>query len=230
MMSRMLPQLTLYDILCYLFPGTVVTSWVYFIFPIPMFEKMVPDTKSALFWVTFLISGYIVGHLLQAIANYTIDCDPLLAKFKISSKFKIPTELKQTVISIIKKSHHNLIFEFKKEAHSLNDKDILDICKAHVLKCGCFPEREIFTCREDFYRGLAIAFLFMLLYGILLYYLFGKNKILGIKPSWVELLIIAIFMFSAAYLCRQRFKRFKEYKYRGTIFAFINCFLFNKNK
>ncbi len=208
---------TLYEIFGYLMPGTIAAAalaiflWATFhgdsVLPLS-FWRLSPSGL-----LTLLFLAYVIGHLVQALANPLLkgaderlmsDQNPaaVIAKHRL-------TQLIQGVAPIA------VTIDYIWQQRVMDER---------CIQAGQQGDREIFTYREGFYRGSTVAT--VLFCAGLAACIFAGNLRLLIgdtifAPSRWELGVVLAISALGAWGLYRRFQRFSEYRVARVIAAFI---------
>jgi uncharacterized protein YegP (UPF0339 family) len=197
--------ITLYDLFGYLIPGIVALSGIGLFFWAVLDPGLKPDGDlTAVVWTALFLIAYLLGHVVQAIANltprlkYSLDetwhDDPTAGLFKgviekkLGAKGLLPTDA--------------------------NQKQTYRMCDIVVTQKSATSEHELFTYREGFYRGMSVA-LTLLAIGLFARLVKGPATITLDKDHtatrWMLFFYLAATLV-AVYLYFQRFERFTRLK------------------
>jgi len=214
-------RITLYDIFGFLLPGAFTFIGLYLIAWKILFPSQVQDWSGITTggWISLLILFYIFGHIAQAIVNAVIHKIPKYSDEKQKQNIfsNLPEEIKDKVFENL----HSLL---KVELAKNDVSTALDLMDHYVQQHGNCESREIYTYREGFYRGFAVA-LFLLAIGLFFkcsgpdgwFMIFGTKITLASKT----LLYIGIMAFVMIFPILQRYLRFKRYRVLNTVYSFI---------
>jgi|SRR5207302_5944388 hypothetical protein len=211
-------QFTLYDIFGYLLPGAAILLaailffWTFFW---PTSSLTLPSTLPVLTSTSLLFGAYLAGHVGQALGN-------LLEKLS-KARGKLDTELPLSP-EMAKLFIQEVVTRFGEQARQLKANELFHLCD-QTLVHNCSPgEREIFTYREGFYRGNAVALSFVTLALVArlvsapaLVVLLGRGFELHRGP----LAFAAVLTSVGACLCYSRFLRFAKHRYTSCLLRFL---------
>lgn len=216
-------QVTLYDIFGYLFVGLVagaslwILGWA-LVFP----HAALRDPKlSSSEWLAAVIAAYIVGHLVQAVANLVFERASLMPKAYVAWMW-MPKDLRS---GIVKKLDLTAPEEGArapdKEKFALDAYELCDIVVTQNANAG--GDRQVYQYREGFYRGLTVAF-FGGFVAVLLRALHNGQAVIGphaqhIVTGWEYLVALAV-LATAAWLSYHRYLRFFDYKLHNAFGSF----------
>ncbi|QNF31217.1 hypothetical protein HUW51_00225 (plasmid) [Adhaeribacter swui] len=162
---------SLYDIFGYLLPGLVgvvairLLAWV-IIYPDHILN-ITPLSNSIFLFAIGLVS-YIVGHFIHAVGNWL----PITKSVKLDAyqnhtsrsslnfigRYLDQYKLSQETITLINEA---LSRKFGSEYLKLNNDEKFNLIDEYRILSEKENEREIFTYREGFYRGMVISLLFL---------------------------------------------------------------------
>lgn len=144
-------QVTLYDIFGYFLPGVIVVlalSILFWTFFWPTSPYVVYTDFSIPVVVIFAFAAYVAGHVAQGVGN-------LLEKLP-SAKQVIDGSL-PTTDDLATSLREALVKRFGRGAQELPPREIYQLCDQTLIHHGSLGEREIFSYREGFYRGVCVA-------------------------------------------------------------------------
>lgn len=151
-------QVTLYDIFGYFLVGIVavcslsIFGWAV-LFP---GGHLTEPSLSSSAWFAVLIASYIVGHLIQAIANKVFEHSSLKPLAHEAWEW-MPAQLRAGIVTHAKAGTLPATADpAVKEAYAFKLFEVCDIVDSQKAVAG--GDREIYQYREGFYRGLTIAF------------------------------------------------------------------------
>ncbi len=201
-------KVTLYDIFGYLFPGLVALAGLG-IFGWSLFWPKHPlhaFVKGGAGWFALIVTGYIVGHLVQAIAN----------RLELSPEQKLFNALPEGL-------QHEVEAGTKVTGDAAGFWNYL-ICDTAIAQNGSTGDREIYQYREGFYRGLAVAFPIVV---VALFVRLGRDGAAVKSGHTVHTLssgvlwALAITAFLAAVLAWDRYRRFQKYKINNAFLGYL---------
>jgi len=211
-------QFTLYDIFGYLLPGAaillaaILVFWTLF-WPNASFK--LPSTLPVLTSTSLLFAAYLAGHLGQALGNLLEKLSK--ARGKLDRELPVSPELGKLVLQAV-------AARFGELARTLEANELFHLCDQTLVHNGSPGEREIFTYREGFYRGNAVAFVFVSLAFVarlvcapITVVLLGKSLELHRGP----LALAAVLTGFSAWLCYSRFLRFAKHRYTSCFIRFL---------
>lgn len=208
-------RVTLYDVFGYLLPGLVafgaVTIFVWAtVFPSAALHE--PKLSSSE-WIGVLLASYVLGHLVQAVANMAA---PLRGRAQAALDWSpFDTEI-ACAVHVPPLSGNPT--DAERDARA---RRIFELCDIAVSQKGTTADREMYQYREGFYRGLAASFVLGLV-AVVVRAAVGGNALVG-KTHLVtggEYLLACVFLAVAASLAYHRYARFFEYKLHNTFGAF----------
>lgn len=210
-------QVTLYDIFGYLFPGLVtlgaltIFSWAAFL---PASGLTTPRL-SGTWWIAVFVTSYVLGHLVQAVAN-------LLVKW-------IPPFGPSALAALDWSPHGSAIpgaLGFGTRPESAREAELwaaqlFEAADIVVAQQGKTDDRTIYQYREGFYRGLTIAFALSFAAVVIRAFLHG-DALVGRHTFLTggELAFAATALFFAMVLSHDRWRRFYALKLHNTFVAF----------
>lgn len=211
-------QITLYELLGYLFPGMIallsVWTGLHALFwpraPLPLWA----DSSSNKTIIVLLLVAYLLGHMVQGLAN-VLQRFPLV---KPDHNFHLPAELKTCLRAA-------LSTQYRVNADKLTISDIFDFCDEVLLHYKSVGEREIFTYREGFYRALFVSLALLTLAAAILGSASpGASILLSDKTILVPrgfFFSIGILSAVGALIALQRYKRFARYRIPRCLLRFL---------
>jgi len=203
-------RVTLYDIFGYLVPGLVALTGVAIFFWAVFVPNLKPDVDlKGVVWTALLLIAYVLGHLLQAVANNV-------------PGFAFPIEQKWREDRVA--GPFQTIIKAKLEAKDLlpdpaDAEPMYRICDEVVVQKGETSERELYTYREGFYRAMAVA-LVLLAFGLTFRLASGPASITVDKPHEVTRAMLAFFVvvvLAGVVACYGRYVRFARYRARTVL-------------
>lgn len=216
-------QVTLYDIFGYLFVGLVAVAslWILgwaLVFPDAALRE--PPLSSSE-WLAVLIVGYVVGHLVQAIANKVFERPSLKPKAREAWEW-MPVELRKKILERLDVPKPGADAPAKdQEAFASKVYELCDIVVAQDGDAG--GDRQIYQYREGFYRGLTVAFLFGFV-AVLTRALHNGQALIGPGERHVvsgsEYVFALAVLGVASRLAYRRYLRFFEYKLHNAFASF----------
>lgn len=213
-------QLTLYEIFGYIIPGMITLSAVLIVYWTSFMK--VPfsvDAISPQGWWAIAFAAYLIGHLIQAVANLgfmTIWIPTVDLVFGTKAPLALPAP-------IIAEAHAFALEKTKLPTGSkISGSQTFEICDAFLQQRGNSDTRDIYVYREGFYRGCFISSL-LLGAAIILRALCKDSKLLidgrYMSFSRLELLAVAFVLMGSAILFFQRFRRFGKYLIANSIYS-----------
>jgi len=211
-------QVTLYDFFGYLLPGaaigaaTIVLFWTLFW---PRESLTLPSTFPALATTCLVFIAYLAGHLGQALGNLLEKVSP--GRAKLDKDLPLSPELSKLVIDAVAN-------RFGDQAKTLQAKELLHLCDQTLVHSCSLGEREIFTYREGFYRGNAVALTLLTLALLVRLICTPATVTIGagaFEIHWAPLVLAAALTAISAWLCYARFLRFAEHRYRSCFLRFL---------
>lgn len=143
---------TLYEVFGYLLPGGMVflafvlLYWALFV---PSFPLGIASFQVGLVtWVSVVMSSYILGHAAQAIAN---EYFRVVEKKVLDSQ---PAWMRERAVQAAREL-------LKVTTSEIDARWIAIAMDEYRVQTGKAGDREIFTYREGFYRGMALALFFL---------------------------------------------------------------------
>jgi|Deesub1362A_J573_1020465.scaffolds.fasta_scaffold02991_8 hypothetical protein len=211
-MEKLLSTYSLYETLGFLFPGMLIVGEITFLLVSLDKANFSSFSKYGIsFGIFFVLASYLVGHLIQAAANYM---EKLV--FKIKS-IEPPTRDilggKSDLFSDpLKKKIREAAQDYFNLPSTVSEKDIYKLCYSLILSKGLGARAETMNALYGFYRGMTAASLLSLaIFLVLLFFYYNT--------SWfvVYLLIFLCFLVATS-LFFNRFRRFSlrfaDYVYR----------------
>lgn len=237
-------NITLFEIFGYMLPGVIATiavSLFFYIFTFSGTEVVLPQFSNVLVGSIAVIS-YFTGHVVQSLANIlfrkmyraeevlleTANDEVALGWFltlerKIDGKFfgnhnKLPSDLLESIAT----SLSNI---YKITPNTISPSTMYKLCDSYVLQKGNVSEREIYTYREGFYRGLSVACLMLLVATLTMCFL-EPFTVVCLKTFAVDLRVKDFLFLSAlssigTILFYYRYKRFYNYRVVIAVTSFI---------
>lgn len=210
-------RVTLYDLFGYLAPGLVALTGVGLFFWAVLDPGLKPDGDlKAVVWTALLLIAYLLGHLVQGIANYTPGLKYSLTETwwddSVAKAFRgvIEKKLKAKGLLPDAADGRHLSAASKLEAQ----KQTYRICDVVTVQNAKTSERELFTYREGFYRGMSVALLIVAV-GLLARLIRGPATLTLDKDHTADRWMLFFFLVAvlvAAYLYFLRFERFTRLK------------------
>lgn len=198
-------RVTLYDLFGYLAPGLVALTGLGLFFWAVLDSGLKPDGDlKAVVWTALLLIAYLLGHVIQAIANVT----PGLKYSLTGSWWEEPIAKPFRPVIEAKLKAQGLLPE------DANADQTYRICDVVAVQKVATSERELFTYREGFYRGMSVA-LVIVAGGLFARLLRGPATITLDKDHTADrwmLLFFLVAVLVAAYLYFLRFERFARLK------------------
>lgn len=197
--------ITLYDLFGYLIPGIVALSGIGLFFWAVLDPGLKPDGDlKAVVWTALFLIAYLLGHVVQAIANFTPGLNYSLVETWHDDSTAGPFKG---------------VIEKKLEAKGLlptdaDQKQTYRMCDIVVTQKSATSEHELFTYREGFYRGMSVA-LILLAIGLFARLLEGPATITLDKDHTATRSMLFFYVVAtlvAAYLYFVRFERFTRLK------------------
>lgn len=237
-------NITLYEIFGYVLPGAIATlavSLFYYIFTVSGTEVVLPQ-MSKTFAALIGIIAYFSGHIVQTLGNIayrnmykaedvlleTKDNEERLGWFLslercIDSKFfgnhnRLPKDLLQSIAI-------SLSDIYKIAPDAISGGTMYKLCDAYVLQNGNVSEREVYTYREGFYRGLSIS-CFMLVFATLCMCFLKPMTLIWINTFSIEIRLkdfLFVFLLASigSILFYYRYKRFYNYRIVIAVTSFV---------
>jgi len=212
-------RFTLYEIFGYVIPGLpteaalVFIYWFLFHADHPL--QIATGTLLSVDFAAVLLFAYLLGHSVQAVANLVLRFkdDELLCKGSADSK------------RILLETAHRLAgAQLGVETGKLAFKEFFRYMDEYAVQSGATAERDMFTYREGFYRGNAVAV------GLLAIVVAVRIPFGGVviqvssnlfNASRGELGFLAAVLAAVSFMCFRRFRRFSEYRVNKVLNAFI---------
>lgn len=237
-------NITLYEIFGYVLPGAIATlavSLFFYIFTVSGTEMVLPQ-MSKTFLALIVIVAYFSGHIVQTLGNMVYrnmyKAEDVLLEINVSeerlgwflslercvdSKFfgnhnKLPKDLLQSTAIL-------LADIYKVAPEAISGGTMYKLCDAYVLQNGNVSEREIYTYREGFYRGLSIS-CFMLVVATLCMCFLKPMTLIWINTFTIEIdfkdfLFVFLLATSGTILFYYRYKRFYNYRIAIAVTSFV---------
>jgi len=211
-------QVTLYDFFGYLLPGAailaaaIVLFWTLFW---PLAPLTLPSTLPVLATTSLVFIAYLAGHLGQALGNILEKVSP--GRAKLDKDLPLSSELTKLVTDAA-------VDRFGDHTRTLQAKELLDLCDQTLVHSGSLGEREIFTYREGFYRGNAVALALVTLALVVRLVCAPALVAVGSRDFEIyraPLALAASLTALSAWLCYARFLRFAEHRYRSCFLRFL---------
>jgi len=198
-------QVTLYDIFGYFLPGVIlvfalsILFWTLF-WPASPYVIYTEFSIPVLVIVAFI--AYVAGHLAQACGNFLEKLPE--AKKTIEDELPLSKELNA-------RFREALVERFGNSAKHLSARETYQLCDQTLIHHGSLAEREIFSYREGFYRGICVSF--MVLGIALIVRLFRSPVQLWVVDSplnisYGPLILAALLSVFGAWLSFRRYLRF----------------------
>jgi uncharacterized protein YegP (UPF0339 family) len=210
-------RVTLYDLFGYLAPGLVALTGLGFCFWAVLDPGLKPDGDlKAVVWTVLLLLAYLLGHVVQAIANFIPGLKFAIAENwwedSVAKAFRgvIEKKLKAKGLLPDAADDRHLSAASKLEAQ----KQTYRICDVVTVQKAGTSERELFTYREGFYRGMSVACLIVAV-GLFARLIRGPATITLDKDHTADRWMLVFFLVAvlvAAYLYFLRFERFTRLK------------------
>lgn len=211
-------KLTLYDWLGYLIPGSILIISIYIVIKDCEVLDELNITNSGDFkfveGLVFFFFAYLMGHIIHAIANITIDLLPYGAyppevyfKTKLTEDFS-PTHIKAINRILSKKFEFDLSDDEEKEL-----KINYWLCYSDVVDNIENSLSQTFLNINGFYRGTVVStFIASLIF--IIYSMTEENNLEFLYLGFI-LIIFSVFLY-------QRAKRFKNYLTKAVYFEFLS--------
>jgi uncharacterized protein YegP (UPF0339 family) len=198
-------RVTLYDLFGYLAPGLVALTGLGLFFWAVLDPGLKPDGDlKAVVWTVLLLIAYLLGHVVQAIAKYIPGLNFAIAENwgndKTAGKFQALIEAKLKAKGLL--------------PAGADEKQTYRICDVVTVQKAETSERELFTYREGFYRGISVALLIVAV-GLFARLIRGPATITLDKHHTADrwmLLFFLVAVLVAAYLYFVRFEQFTRLK------------------
>jgi uncharacterized protein YegP (UPF0339 family) len=210
-------RVTLYDLFGYLAPGLVALTGLGLFFWAVLDPGLKPDGDlKAVVWTVLLLIAYLLGHVVQAIAGYI----PRL-KFAIAENWWGDSVAKAFKDIILKKLTAKGLLpddadgpDLSEDAKRESQAQTYRICDVVTVQKAGTSERELFTYREGFYRGMSVALLIVAV-GLFARLIRGPATITLDKDHTADRWMLFFFLVAvlvAAYLYFRRFLQFTRLK------------------
>jgi hypothetical protein len=210
-------QVTLYDIFGYLLPG-LVTLGALTIFSWAVFAAgtgLSTPRLSGAWWIAIFVASYLLGHLIQAIANLAA---ARIARFGPSALAALDWAPHGSAIP------DRLGFGTRPDAKAeLWAQQVIEAADVIVAQDGKTEDRTVYQYREGFYRGLTVAFT-LAFAAVVVRAFVGGDALLG-RHTFIttgEYSFAAATLFLAVVLSHNRWHRFYGYKAHNTLVAFAS--------
>jgi len=214
-------KFTLYDLFGYFIPGAVTAIalglfiWTTFYDGTTLsVPKLRSETSTLL-----LIGCYVAGHMSQAAGNLLAGLIPK----KLTAM--LPASVANTVPQEVESAARALLSDLTGSALARDPEWLYRTCDEAVVQAGKPGDREIYTYRDGFYRGLFVSFIIL---GIaILVRMIAATKLFVRAfgepyPIPISLLGICLFVcFAASILSYVRYVRFKNYLMGEAMLGFI---------
>lgn len=215
-------QLTLYEILGYIFPGIFGLISIAILYWTVFWSNKVININLNLTIgqiVVLLISVYVTGHIIQAISN------SINKYFKKPEEFILSISEKNSLSEEILKRLFLLINEnFLVDANKISKTDIYFLCDSALLQNETIGQREIFEYREGFYRGMSIT-CFILSIVIVIRSIVPdfcvKLDEYVVNIDLLHGLFFSLVFIIFGYFNYIRFRRFARYRVTNAIFGYL---------
>ncbi|HEY4089739.1 MAG TPA: hypothetical protein VGM43_27625 [Bryobacteraceae bacterium] len=210
-------EVTLYEVFGYFLPGCIVLLSLWLVFhtafwprdPLILWQQLSKQGVAVLFF-----ASYLLGHLAQALGNALQDF-----------KFFEPNDLSLGNTEMDKCLRSAVSFRFKVQADQLSSGELYGLCDETLLHNKSLGEREIFTYREGFYRGVSIGLIILatsLLSSLILTIPIHVRLGATTTDMWpAPVIFLSSLSALGAYLALGRYKRFKEYRFRRCALRFL---------
>lgn len=214
-------KFTLYDFFGYLLPGTIfiiaiaILFWTIY-FPNTLISYIKLPTEV---WILLVFFAYIFGHIIQGIANLF---EKIFGKYDdlVGYRHK-ESSLPETIINGAKSKISSLI---NLDENKITMKWLYRICDETIVQNGITEEREMYTYRKGFYRGLTTSF-FILFLSLIFRMIISKAKIsiLGSpqEVNWTILLFFILISLIGFIFSWIRYERFSSYLVEQAILGFL---------
>jgi len=241
-------RFTIYEVLGYLFPGAVVFAAILIVLWGLKWHNFQLDNlnqASRRELAVIAVVVYLLGHLAQAIANWTdrltekllrANSDGVAAKIVRGLKWafleKGVEQTKQGLLAerIMDRVRDQASDYYRLERSSLDDMVLNQLCDAAVVMSGAPEEREIYIYREGFYRGIwlglilvALAFLFPLFAKLAGCNISVTTAGQTFKPSCPTLGLLAVASWVCSCFAYGRYWRFRNYRVEGAFLFFLSA-------
>lgn len=213
-------ELTLYDIFGYLFPGIVTIVALYLV----VWRVMLPNDQnlnglSSTGWTAFIIAAYVIGHFTQGLSNVI---SRLLRENPEHAVIANPDLVPRSVIQLATARACRPIP--LPDAERVNPQTLYDIMDHCLQQHGRTDNRDLYICREGFYRGLSAA-LWLLTIGAMFHLNGGRRDlaVFGINVTVTPALALFATVLSAvmAISAVMRYRRFAAYRVKNVVYAFL---------
>jgi len=211
-------QVTLYDIFGYFLPGVIVVFALTILFWAmcwPRAPYVIYTDFSGPVIAIFALTAYLCGHLSQACGNF-LEKVPR-AEAILEKRFLIDGELG----SGLKKA---LAQRFGHGADKLLPREMYRLCDESLVHHGSIGERDIFTYREGFYRGVCVALALLAVALIVRLVRFPATLWILDSPTEIPfcaLLVAVLLSIVGSWLCFRRYLRFAEHRIRTCLLRFL---------
>lgn len=212
-------QITIYDIVGYLFPGIFALFGLY-LASCPLFahcESVLVRFTSAKFAALALLA-YVLGHCIQGVANWL---DRLLAPKTALTRILGPEQ--DASVAHVRCARRRAATLFGVPVEAIGGQDLYGLMDGYALQHGKTETRDMYIYREGFYRGLAVAFLFIAFGAIIR--LLGEHHAAVIGGRAVLSREMLLFLLAASLfatrICYQRFRRFESYRLNHSLYSFL---------
>jgi hypothetical protein len=211
---------TLYDLLGYFIPGSIVLWFhielINYLTKSNKLSLMIKDIDLSIRIIFITIISYTIGHLLHSIANLTID---KLPSGKYPPKNYFPDKFKEDIHGIaaealvkkIKTEFNNTDETIKEDEKLQMVKDAYWLCYSHVINTGKETLSQTYLSMSGFYRGFTIGF-----------YLIAVSSLISF---FITFSFIFLWVFSGALIIGQLFffrnVRFKNYLTKSVYSEFL---------
>ena len=197
---------TLYDIIGHIIPGMfvlILTAWAF---------ELGVSADPATVTGTFIVIGYIVGHLLHAVGSWLLQTvwwmpksisrfmDKVFGLVRTALLIRVrktPTEIKDQIkselvrVKLVAKSNH------------LDELELYDFCNNILLESGSVDGRDILEAKEAFYRSLIPTIIYS---AIILSY----SPPLPFFENWFLVVVVTVLLVEFLYFRREYYRRIKN--------------------
>ncbi len=234
-MLNALKEITLYDVLGYLFPGfiflvaLIVLFWAVFS-PTTALLPLFQNADDIGEWSLVVIAAYILGHLVQGIGNAAFRRLPSTRSLVFSRSETAAAGIHRLPEPLVSKARSRLAARLEVREEDIDDSLLYQLCDEFVMQSGIkeiISNREIYIYREGFYRGMTVslALLFlslMVVMGITLNPAASLKLSDDLPPANLAMLLpLNSLLVIGTWLSFQRYRRFGGYRVRQALLGFL---------
>lgn len=217
---------TLYEILGYLFPGSVTLTgfillyWALFVPKVPL--GVANFQPSLVLWGLILIAAYLLGHAAQAVSN------------RILGAIEKSALAMQGATWMRERAKHTAADLVGISADKIEPGWVFRVLDEYAVQAGQPGDRDMFIYREGFYRATSIALFFLSLTLLIRTAVPGASIQFTrwlFAVNWSQLLTTALVTGLVGWFFLERYKRFVAYRVtRAVLSALVIRSASPKNK